>query len=132
MIMLTNKSNIIVKHKFVKVIACLSTLLFSSVSIAVETVDNVITQSSASIETLHGLNVTERAVIILVTSTGCTEKEDFTVVLDKSAPPKATFIRLKPDFCRAVSRTVPIKFSLQEVGIREFLVTNTIKPGSEF
>ncbi|NEO66421.1 MAG: hypothetical protein F6J98_41010 [Moorea sp. SIO4G2] len=67
-----------------------------------------------------------------MTSTGCTKKEDFTTILEKSQPPIATFIRLEPDFCRAASRAYPIEFSLEEVGATEFKVANLFVPGPRF
>lgn len=82
-----------------------------------------------TIEDLHGLQVTDKVATIVVTSTGCTKKEDFVVVLSKSQPPAATFIRLVPDFCRAAPRMYLIKFALQEVGSTDFTVTNLMTPG---
>lgn len=81
------------------------------------------------VETLHGLEVTETKVIITVTSTGCTDKDDFKIEVQESLPPIATFIRVQPDFCRAVSHSVDISFSLKEVGAAEFKVGNPFEPG---
>ena len=87
---------------------------------------------AAEIENLHGFQLTENIATILVTSSGCTKKEDFIPVLEKTQPPLVTFIRLKPDLCRAASRVYPIKFSLEEIGVKEFKVVNKITPSPGF
>ncbi|MDH3600539.1 MAG: hypothetical protein OEU26_12965 [Candidatus Tectomicrobia bacterium] len=81
------------------------------------------------VETLHGLMLTESQVIITVTSNGCTGKEDFKIELKESQPPIATFIRVQPDYCRAVAHSVDIAFSLKEVGAAEFTLDNPFEPG---
>lgn len=112
----------------------LATLLFTVIfCVAAPTalaseIDDYISQYQPVIETLHGLQVTEKTVTILVTSNGCTEKQDFIAVLDKSQPSTATFIRLKPDLCEATSQLYSIKFLLEEVGATEFKVANTVDP----
>ncbi|MCX4027223.1 hypothetical protein H0A36_08525 [Endozoicomonas sp. SM1973] len=128
-----NKFNGVFNRSLVKATACLSVLLFTSTAMAmnkaVEEVNNDLTNDyQPAIEDLHGLQVTEKLASIVVTSTGCTKKEDFIVVSDKSVPPKVTFIRLKPDYCRAASRPYLIRFSLEEVGARKFSVVNPVIP----
>jgi hypothetical protein len=81
------------------------------------------------VETLHGLMLTDNQVIITVTSKGCTDKDDFKIELKESHPPIATFIRVQPDFCRAVAHSVDIAFSLKEVGAAEVKVDNPFEPG---
>jgi len=103
----------------------LATLFFAAVAVFCATAPTAL---AATIEPLHGIQVTEGYVTILVTSTGCTKKEDFISILEKSQPPIATFIRLEPDFCRAASRPVPIRFTLEEVGAKEFTVANLFEP----
>ena len=116
----------------------LATLLFTVIfCVAAPTalaseIDDYISQYKPVIETLHGLYVDDGTVTIVVTSSGCTRKEDFIVVSDKSQPPTATFIRLIPDFCKAVSRPYSIKFSLEEVGAKEFKVANTFDPSPRY
>lgn len=83
-------------------------------------------------ETLHGLYIDKETVTVTVTSTGCTKKEDFTIMLRKSRPPIITFIRLKPDLCRAAPHKINIQFPLKEVGATEFALANLFKPGPEF
>ena len=61
------------------------------------------------IETLHGLEVTETKVVITVTSSGCTDRDDFIIELEKSLPPIATFIRVQPDFCKAIDHSVDLR-----------------------
>ena len=90
------------------------------------------TALAAEIEPLHGLNLTEGYCTIVVTSTGCTKKEDFVSILQKSEPPVVTFIRLEPDFCRAASRPYLIKFSVEEIGAKEFTVSNLFTPAPGF
>ncbi len=82
----------------------------------------------AEIETLHGIHMSERDVTIVVTSNGCTEKDHFVAVITKSEPPEVTFIRLTPDHCKAASRPYPIKFSMEEIGAKEFTVSNPFDP----
>ncbi|ETW98141.1 hypothetical protein [Candidatus Entotheonella palauensis] len=86
-------------------------------------------ENRRQVETLHGLEVTETAVVITVTSNGCTDKDDFEIEVQKSLPPIATFIRVQPDFCEAVPHSVDISFSLKEVGAAEFKVGNPFRPG---
>ncbi len=107
----------------------LATLLFAAVAVFCATAPTALAET---IEPLHGIQITEKGVTIVVTSTGCTKKEDFTTILAKSQPPIVTFIRLKPDFCKAASRPYPIKFSLQEVGAKEFKVANLFVPSPSF
>ncbi|NEO92836.1 MAG: hypothetical protein F6K56_22370 [Moorea sp. SIO3G5] len=107
----------------------LATLLFAAVAVFCVTAPTAL---AATVEPLHGINITEKGVTILVTSNGCTQKEDFTTILAKSQPPIATFIRLKPDFCKGVSRPVTIQFSLSEVGATEFKVANLFVPSPRF
>ena len=116
---------LLLKKAFSKLALSLTILLF-----AVAAVFSVTTPTAlaSEIETLHGLTVTERVVTIFVTSTGCTEKEDFTVESDKSQPPTVTFSRVNPDYCKGVVRPYPIKFSLQEIGAKKFKVANTVEP----
>ncbi|MDJ0717964.1 MAG: hypothetical protein QNJ54_27705 [Prochloraceae cyanobacterium] len=83
-----------------------------------------------SIETLHGLVLTETTATIKVTSTGCTAKEDFQLRLQKSEPPILTIIRVKPDLCLAAPHTIDIVFSLKEIGATNFTVANLFAPGS--
>jgi len=113
-----------------------ATLLFAAAAVFCVTaptaladeIDDYISRYKPVIETLHGLQVTENEVTIVVTSSGCTKKQDFIVVSDKSQPTTATFIRLIPDFCKAAPRPYPIKFSFEEVGAKEFKVANTFDP----
>lgn len=87
---------------------------------------------SPAIEILHGLNITERSATVLVKSTGCTRKEDFITILQKSQPPIVTFIRLRPDPCKAAPRPMPISFSLEELGASLFTVANQFEPAPRF
>ena len=86
------------------------------------------TAQAAEIEPLHGITVTSRYCTIAVTSNGCTQKEDFVSILKKTEPPVVTFIRLKPDYCKAPSRPTEIRFSLSEVGAETFAVANVFSP----
>ncbi|NEQ10616.1 MAG: hypothetical protein F6K37_33265 [Moorea sp. SIO4E2] len=107
----------------------LATLLFAAVAVFCATAPTAL---AATVEPLHGIHITEKGVTIVVTSNGCTQKEDFTTILAKSQPPIVTFIRLKPDFCKGVSRPYRIEFSLSEVGATEFKVANLFEPGPRF
>ncbi len=84
---------------------------------------------SHSVETLHGLAVNETEVVITVTSTGCTDKNDFKIEVVKTLPPVVTFIRVKPDPCKAAPQKVNLSFSLKEIGTADFKVDNLFAPG---
>ena len=86
-------------------------------------------KESYRLETLHGLAVTETKVIITVTSTGCTDESDFKIEVVETLPLLVNFIRVKPDFCRMISHSVDLSFSLKEVGAAEFKVGNPFAPG---
>ncbi len=86
--------------------------------------------NNKTIETLHGLVLTETSAIIKVTSTGCTAKEDFQLGLEESEPPILTITRVKPDLCRAAPHTIDIVFSLKEIGAANFTVANPFTPGA--
>ncbi|NET66388.1 MAG: hypothetical protein F6K63_19150 [Moorea sp. SIO1G6] len=107
----------------------LGTLLFAAVAVFCVTAPTAL---AATVEPLHGIQITEKSVTIVVTSNGCTQKEDFTTILAKSQPPIVTFIRLKPDLCKGVSRPYPIQFSLSEVGAKEFKLANLFVPSASF
>ncbi len=81
------------------------------------------------IETLHGMTVSETEVTIAVTSNGCTDKDDFQLVVKESKPPQVTFQRVRLDFCRGVQHTVDISFSLKEICAPPFIVNNPFEPG---
>lgn len=124
------------KKVFSKLALGLTTLLLAAAAIfsvtttttLADEIDDYISRYQPAIETLHGLQVDERTVTIVVTSTGCTKKQDFIVVSDKSQPPTVTFSRLIPDYCKAAPSPYPIKFSLEEIGAKEFKVANTVDP----
>ena len=117
----------ILSKKINRLVAALLTLISASLFFTAGA-----SASAAEIEALHGFQLTERGASILVTSTGCTSKEDFISVLQKTQPPVVTFIRLKPDLCRAAARSYAIQFSLEEIGAKEFQVNNIIVPGPSF
>ncbi|MEM9541155.1 MAG: hypothetical protein AAGA60_16835 [Cyanobacteria bacterium P01_E01_bin.42] len=83
---------------------------------------------AAEIEPLHGFYLTDGTATIMVTSNGCTQKEDFISILEKSEPPVVTFIRLKPDFCKAASTPYRISFSVEEIGAKVFKISNLVEP----
>jgi hypothetical protein len=123
-----------VNHKFKlsRWALSLASLLLASVFCTTALAGKGSSSYSPVVETLHGLTITEKLVIVTVTSTGCTSKEDFIAVLQKSQPPIVTFIRLKPDLCRAASRKINISFSVKEVGADFFTVANPFKPGPKY
>ena len=85
--------------------------------------------SAAELEQLHGVQFTENYMTIFVTSTGCTEKEDFVTALEKSTTPAGLMIlRTKPDICRGASRVYPIKYSYNEIGGKNVKVLNHFVP----
>ena len=84
---------------------------------------------SRPVETLHGLTITAEKATITVTSNGCTDKSDFKIEVQESLPPIVTFIRVKPDNCKKVSRSVDISFSLKQVGTTKFKVANPFASG---
>jgi hypothetical protein len=109
----------------------LASLLFASVFCATAlAAENCNCRYDPAVETLHGLQVTREVAIVTVTSTGCTEKEDFIIILQGSQPPIVTFIRLRPDVCKVAPHNIDIPFSLKEVGATLFTVANPFKPGN--
>ena len=82
-----------------------------------------------TIETLHGLIVSETEVTIAVTSNGCTDKDDFQLVVKETKQPQVTFQRVRLDPCRMVQHTVDIAFSLKDIGTFPFTVDNPFEPG---
>ncbi|RCS52969.1 hypothetical protein DTL42_09140 [Bremerella cremea] len=80
-------------------------------------------------EILHGLKVSETEVTIAVTSNGCTDREDFDLIVKESNPPQVTFMRTQPDPCRKIPHTVNISFSLKAIGSSDFTVENLFAPG---
>ncbi len=86
-------------------------------------------KESHSVETLHGLTVTENKVIITVTSTGCTDESDFEIVVRESLPPLVSFVRIQADFCKMAPHSVDLSFSLKKIGTAEFKVENLFSPG---
>ena len=103
-------------------------MLLAIVSLAMVNVESVL---AAELEPLHGLSQTETFTTIAVTSTGCTKKEDFTTILEKSNPPIVSFIRLKPDPCRTGPFKMNIEFNVEEVGANKFEVANLFTPAPE-
>ena len=117
----------ILSKKINRLVAAVLTLISASLFFTAS-----VSAAEAQIEPLHGLQVTDTYVTILVTSNGCTQKDDFISVLQKTEPPVVTFIRLKPDYCKAAPRLLPIQFALKEVGAQTFKVNNILTPGPNF
>ena len=77
-------------------------------------------------EKLIGLSTdfSKETLTITVASSGCTEKEDFSI---KNENGTVTFIRKNRDDCKAMPHRIDIQFSLKELGIdkhRPFNVSN--------
>ncbi|MDJ0532389.1 MAG: hypothetical protein QNJ70_07820 [Xenococcaceae cyanobacterium MO_207.B15] len=86
-------------------------------------------KESHSVETLHGLVVSESKVIITVTSTGCTDEGDFKIEVVETLPLLVSFVRVQPDFCKMAPHSIDLSFSLKEIGAAEFKVANLFAPG---
>lgn len=77
------------------------------------------------LEVLRGLTIDEKGISFVVTSTGCTDKGDFTVDSEITAINMTTMeyeislYRDKPDFCRMISHPVTIKFSYAEMNVSQ-------------
>ncbi len=83
----------------------------------------------AEVETLHGVKITETAIIVTVTSNGCTEAGDFRVEVQETKPPIVTWLRTNPDPCKMIEHSVDLEFSLKLIGSAEFKVANPITSG---
>ncbi len=87
---------------------------------------------AAELEMIHGYEQTEKSLTFIVTSTGCTKKEDFEVVTDKLSFPVVTLVRKVPDLCEASPRAYSVQFSLNEIGTKSFKVGNPSKAAPLF
>jgi len=85
-------------------------------------------------EVLMGVNITAKEIELHVVSRGCTNKESFSIEVDKGItgkPPYAIRVyRVKPDDCKAfLPEGVTVKFSKDELslsGIFEMSLTNKL------
>ncbi|MGD8914403.1 MAG: hypothetical protein PVI97_05755 [Candidatus Thiodiazotropha sp.] len=76
------------------------------------------------IEPLIGVMLAVDSLKFVVISNGCTSKESFNFVFDSSTKQTSTtrelsIVRIKPDTCRRLPRTIELEYSLSEVGIKK-------------
>ncbi len=64
------------------------------------------------LEPIHGIQLTKTNIAFTVSSTGCTAKKDFILVLIDDS---LALIRIRPDYCEARQHTVKISFGFSEV-----------------
>lgn len=73
---------------------------------------------AGELETLRGVLADETGVVILVVSTGCTAKADFTTYVVREAGQRAlAFARKRLDVCRAAPHVQEVRFSYEELGL---------------
>ena len=85
---------------------------------------------TAQEEVLHGISVEKETIAIDVTSTGCTENDDFRFLIKQKGKTRTevTVIRIEPDPCDAVAHRVILQFSRKDVRldtVPSFLITNS-------
>ncbi|MBN6104762.1 hypothetical protein JR064_21595 [Xanthomonas sp. CFBP 8703] len=89
------------------------------------------------VEVLHGINITDDAIELFVTSTGYTKKEDFQIDVNTGftgqSPVAITVLRIRPDFGKMRRNVVRICFTKAELGIEGwFEVALVNKIGNSF
>lgn len=81
------------------------------------------------LEPLLGAEVRADMLVIWVTSTGCTAKEDFAWFVEKAGNRVAVaFGRKKLDACKAASRPMEIAFSYAELGLQPGQAVAIVNP----
>ena len=93
---------------------------------------SIASYADSTSEVLLGLNLTPKALDILVASGGCTQKEDFKIDVNKGVtekpPYSITIYRTKSDDCKVfLPDGVLLSFTKEELGLNgltEFTVTN--------
>ncbi|MBC7668014.1 MAG: hypothetical protein H7236_06045 [Gemmatimonadaceae bacterium] len=76
------------------------------------------TGETAELEALEAITATRDGLVLRVTSSGCTRKEDFTFYLDHAAlPPTVAFARKRVDGCHEAAEAVELRFSYEELGV---------------
>lgn len=98
--------------------------------------DTTIAKKNA-LERLHGLRFDEKYLTIWVTSTGCTDKNDFEIRFTKGAAGNTTLaleiVRIAPDLCKTTTHVVELSFSWEELGIAvEILKSASVKVANPF
>ncbi|NHZ37224.1 hypothetical protein [Massilia rubra] len=89
------------------------------------------------LERLHGLRFDEKSLIMWVTSTGCTGKDDFDIRVTKGTTGKITLgleiVRTTPDLCKTTTHVVELSFSWEELGLDpELLKATSVKVANPF
>ncbi|BDX04889.1 hypothetical protein [Planctobacterium marinum] len=100
-------------YKFARVMG-LSILSLISSCAQGDSPTNTTSESSIhaqQIETIYGFEATKDAISFVVTSTGCTKSEDFTLQVSNSSPDDYTITlqRNKKDRCRAMPKLISIQ-----------------------
>lgn len=83
---------------------------------------------AAEVERVHGAAFGTRAVEFYVTSRGCTDKGDFTAVIEEGVVPKLTLIRLAPDMCDATPHMIVVSIDLNTLNTSNFVLGNPFTP----
>lgn len=72
----------------------------------------------AELEAINSIKADATGLTLLVASTGCTTREDFTFYVDRSGPQATVaFARKRLDLCRRTPTTTALRFSYQELGV---------------
>ncbi|HYE47724.1 MAG TPA: hypothetical protein VEA44_18295, partial [Caulobacter sp.] len=81
------------------------------------------------LESLLGAEVRADALVIRVTTTGCTAKEDFAFFVERQGDRAAVaFARRKVDRCKAAARPMEIAFSYAELGLKPGQAVAIVNP----
>lgn len=91
-------------------------------------------RTQETLEPLRGFKINDDTIELFVTSNGCTNKENFTIQVNKGftgvSPIELTVIRTKPDTCKMLPSVVQVIFTKKELGINNlFEATLTNKFG---
>jgi hypothetical protein len=86
---------------------------------------------AGEIETIRGFYTDPDGISFQVSSSGCTDKEDFQVQKSNCNPPQLALVRKKPDLCKAyIPYGVFVQYSWQELGFSkgtQFKIANLVE-----
>ncbi len=94
-------------------------------------------EDQIGVEAIGGVVIVEDGVTVVVRSGGCTQKEDFVVVVNQNedGPAEILINRVRYDFCKQVPFLEEIHFSYRDLGIdrdKDFRIINPISNRANF
>lgn len=88
------------------------------------------TLPASGLEVLHQVSIGPQALVITVTSTGCTRKEHFDFVPSAADPSQLSVVRNQFDGCRRLPRPVTFEYAFADLGQNPPL--SIVNPVQEF